>query len=184
MGRGCIWRILGGGGVIDGMADKYISNSPYHFVANNPILFFDIDGNEFTQSALVRVQELANEIDKGVASNNSKIAEVKKDLASGDISSKKAAKQIAKAEKSNNALEANRTELAQMAASDQVYNVQENPTSARLFSSYGAALVARAAVNYVAKHVFEGLYVKLKMARPEIILFSFREKPSRESGDL
>jgi RHS repeat-associated protein len=33
---------------IDNLAEKYISSSPYHYAANNPISNYDIDGNEFS----------------------------------------------------------------------------------------------------------------------------------------
>jgi RHS repeat-associated protein len=35
-------------GSIDGLAEIYYPNSPYHFVNNNPINNFDIDGNRFS----------------------------------------------------------------------------------------------------------------------------------------
>ena len=50
---------------------------------------------------------------------------------------------------------------------------------ARLFSSYGAALVARAAVNYVAKDVFQGLHVKTQNGKAwnDHVFFSVETKP-------
>ncbi|WP_044240840.1 PKD domain-containing protein, partial [Flexithrix dorotheae] len=35
---------------VDGMSEKYVSYSPYHYAGNNPIRNYDIDGNEFTES--------------------------------------------------------------------------------------------------------------------------------------
>jgi RHS repeat-associated protein len=37
--------------VIDGMSEKYISFSPYHNCADNPVNFIEIDGNEFTKES-------------------------------------------------------------------------------------------------------------------------------------
>jgi RHS repeat-associated protein len=38
-------------GGVDGRASKYISSSPYHYCANNPVRFLDVDGNEYTPDA-------------------------------------------------------------------------------------------------------------------------------------
>lgn len=36
---------------IDNLAEKYISNSPYHYADNNPVKNYDVDGNWFTDDA-------------------------------------------------------------------------------------------------------------------------------------
>ncbi|MDH6254465.1 RHS repeat-associated protein [Chryseobacterium sp. H1D6B] len=49
---------LGKWGVMDGKSEKYLSFSPYHYAGNNPILYLDVDGNEFTDDAWVWVNKL------------------------------------------------------------------------------------------------------------------------------
>ena len=40
---------IGRWGVLDNLSEKFISLSPYHYCANNPITNIDVDGNTFTE---------------------------------------------------------------------------------------------------------------------------------------
>ncbi|MFX1706521.1 hypothetical protein PV783_21310 [Chitinophaga sp. CC14] len=64
---------IGRWGVIDGKSEKYISSSPYHYAANDPIRNYDIDENEFTAAAWNWVNRLTKDIDNQLASYDSKI---------------------------------------------------------------------------------------------------------------
>lgn len=113
---------------IDNMAEKFISLSPYHYAGNNPVLYLDVDGNEFTESAWKWVNKLIKDINSRQEKNNSDIADYKAKIAAGGSD-----RQIARWNKNINSLTANNAELettrgetATLAASNQVYDVVSN----------------------------------------------------------
>ncbi|WP_428229470.1 RHS repeat domain-containing protein [Flavobacterium sp.] len=113
---------------IDNMAEKYLSSSPYHYAGNNPVLYLDIDGNEFTESAWKWVNRLIADINSRQGKNNKSIADYQSKISGGGTE-----KQIAKWNKSinnlqtnNQELEATRGETATLAASSQVYDVEND----------------------------------------------------------
>ncbi|QLE03134.1 hypothetical protein HX109_10855 [Galbibacter sp. BG1] len=111
---------------IDNLAEKYISSSPYHYAGNNPILYFDIDGNEFTDAAWEWVNRLISNIDSRQERNNENIAEKRARLAEGGLSNRQERRlnrQIGNLEGNNAELETVRGEIATLEASNQVYDV-------------------------------------------------------------
>ncbi|MGD1842671.1 MAG: RHS repeat-associated core domain-containing protein, partial [Thermonemataceae bacterium] len=122
-------RALGRWWSIDNKAEKYISLSTYHYAGNNPTRFFDIDGNEFTEDAWAHVNRLIAEVDRKQQNNNNGIAERQALLDAGGLSDRKAGRlqrQINRLEGRNAQLEEVRTGVAELAASSQVYDIQEN----------------------------------------------------------
>ncbi|MEM9982502.1 MAG: RHS repeat-associated core domain-containing protein, partial [Bacteroidota bacterium] len=122
-------RTLGRWWSIDNKAEKYISLSTYHYAGNNPTRFFDIDGNEFTEDAWTHVNRLIAEVDRKQQNNSNSIAEKQALLDGGGLSEKKAGRlqrQINRLEGRNAQLEEVRTGVAELAASSQVYDIQEN----------------------------------------------------------
>ncbi|HLO73032.1 MAG TPA: DUF6443 domain-containing protein [Flavobacterium sp.] len=121
---------IGRWGSIDGKAEKYLSLSPYHYAGNNPVLYLDLDGNEFTESAWKWVNRLIADINSRQASNNKTIEEAKQTIASGKFgwfqSEKSLNNKIARLNNENAGLETTRGETATLAASSQVYDVVEN----------------------------------------------------------
>lgn len=116
---------IGRWGSIDNKSEKYLSLSPYHYAGNNPVLYLDVDGNEFTESAWVWVNKLIANINSRQESNNKGIADYKSKIAEGGSD-----RQIARWNRNINSLTANNTELettrgetATLAASSQVYDV-------------------------------------------------------------
>ncbi|WGK94044.1 MULTISPECIES: RHS repeat domain-containing protein [Flavobacterium] len=119
---------IGRWGSIDNKSEKYVSLSPYHYAGNNPILYLDVDGNEFTEDAWKWVNRLIADINSRQEKNNSSIADYKAKIAEGGSD-----RQIARWNKNINSLTANNAELettrgetATLAASSQVYDVVTN----------------------------------------------------------
>ena len=113
---------------VDPLAEKYYSWSPYNFCVGNPLRFVDPDGCEFTENAWEWVNKLIANIDSRQARNNSKIADKQALINNGGLSDRRVAKyqrQIHKLNNANSKLEEVRGEIATLAASDQVYNVNQ-----------------------------------------------------------
>ena len=110
---------------IDNMAEKYLSNSPYHYAGNNPILYLDVDGNEFTESAWKWVNKLISDINSRQEKNNKSIDEYKSKIAEGGTERQLARwnRNIIELNSNNTTLETVRSETATLAASNQVYDV-------------------------------------------------------------
>ncbi|GEM54981.1 RHS repeat domain-containing protein [Flavobacterium branchiophilum] len=116
---------IGRWGSIDNKSEKYVSFSPYHYAGNNPVLYLDVDGNEFTEGAWEWVNRLIADINSRQEKNNSSIADYKAKIAGGGSD-----RQIARWNRNINSLTANNEELettrgetATLAASTQVYDV-------------------------------------------------------------
>ena len=110
---------------VDGMAEKYLSFSPYHYAANNPISNYDIDGNEFTEASWSYIKGFIDEINRRTDSNNKAIdkAQAKIDAGVSDKKRKRLEKRIERRQNSNKTLDGTRGEIAELIASDQVYNI-------------------------------------------------------------
>jgi hypothetical protein len=114
---------IGRWGVIDNSSEKYISLSPYNYCANNPISYFDVDGNEFTSDAWDWVLNLIKDINKKQEDNNKRIADKRKQLEAGG-KAKKLNRQIKDLEAANSELGQTRGEIATLKASDQMYDLK------------------------------------------------------------
>jgi RHS repeat-associated protein len=116
---------IGRWSVIDSRSEKYISLSPYHYCANNPISYLDIDGNEFTEDAWKWVNRLIDDINSRQKKNNASIEEYRSKIIAGgkEKQIKKWEKNIANLEANNRELEQTRGEIATLSASNQVYDV-------------------------------------------------------------
>jgi RHS repeat-associated protein len=120
---------IGRWGQVDRLAEKYFVFSPYHFVANNPIKNFDVDGNEFTENAWDWVMRLTRAIDRYQSYNNKKIDKHREKMSSGNLSTKqtnKRKRQIEKLQQKNQDLESLRGEIAELAVSNQIYDVVQS----------------------------------------------------------
>lgn len=124
---------IGRWGSIDNKSEKFISLSPYHYAGNNPILYLDVDGNEFTEDAWKWVNRLIAEINSRQASNNQSIKNAEETIASGKYgwfqSEKSLKNKIARLKSENTELETTRGETAVLASSSQVYDVVNNSSN-------------------------------------------------------
>jgi hypothetical protein len=110
------------------MAEKFYGMSPYSMMANNPVRYVDPTGIKFTESALEWVNNLIASINQQQERNNNKISEKQAQLDAEGLKAGKAKRlnrQISRFNSANESLEGVRGEIATLAASDQVYNVNE-----------------------------------------------------------
>lgn len=121
---------IGRWGTIDGKAEKYVSSSPYHYAGNNPIMYLDVDGNEFTEDAWKWVNRLIADINSRQAKNNASIADYQAKIDGGGKAGqiKRWERNIADLKANNAELETTRGETATLAASNQVYEVINSDT--------------------------------------------------------
>lgn len=74
---------------VDGKSEKYISYSPYHYAANNPVRNYDIDGNEFTEAAWSWVISMLNNLGGEVTRLDNRAKKIDKKLGGSGLSDKK-----------------------------------------------------------------------------------------------
>jgi RHS repeat-associated protein len=78
---------IGRWGCIDGMAEKYVSNSPYHYANNNPVLNYDVDGNFFVDIfSRNTAREFQANSRQTIQQNNSSISDMQNMVANGNLS--------------------------------------------------------------------------------------------------
>ena len=115
---------------IDKMSEKYYSNSPYHYADNNPVMNFDINGNEFTSSARDWINMIMDEIKSRSERNRQKNLQNQETLdmlrAKGRGESGRAnrlQKRIERRKRENESLNEVSVEISVMDNSNQVYDV-------------------------------------------------------------
>ena len=113
----------------DPLAEKYMYSTPYAFADNNPIRYNDPDGREFTDPAKKRVDAYGKEIQSRINDNNGKIAGLQKKIEGGGMSDKQLARtnrQIDRLQTSTAGYQGIQGEIATLAASTQLYDIQES----------------------------------------------------------
>lgn len=116
----------------DPLAEKFFCITPFAYCANNPIRYFDPTGMEFSEDAWKWVNKMMDDIKKRMADNNKTIEEKKAQLKSGGLSERKEKalnRKIGRLESQNTQLESVKSEVAILAASDQMYDVKDRSTS-------------------------------------------------------
>ena len=121
---------LGRWWTIDPKSEKYISSSPYHYAANNPIRNFDINGMEFTDGAEKMAKQIENDIgyrtkqlDKTIEKNKNKLA-----IAKNDSQKARFERRMQRAEMSKKELASFGSEISTLRNSSQVYDFKINNT--------------------------------------------------------
>ncbi len=122
---------------VDGLAEKYLSNSPYHYANNNPVLNYDVDGNYFVNSqslltAMIFQQNSRQQIEK----NNKSIEQLQGLIDGGELSKNAVANLnglISGLEGTNSELQTSIDEVSTLMGSSQGYNIE----NAGAFSSDG-----------------------------------------------
>ncbi|MDR3024650.1 hypothetical protein [Chryseobacterium sp.] len=113
---------------MDNKAKKYISVSPYHYAGNNPVLYFDIDGNEFTDDAWEWVNKLIAKAREKRVDNDYEINKYQEMMHNGGTEKemKSWQKKIDRYNASNSDLDNTIGEINVMASSNQIYDVIES----------------------------------------------------------
>jgi hypothetical protein len=117
---------------VDALADNFFFLSPMVFSGNNPILFADPSGLDFTETAWSWVKKLNEKMEKDIEDMDDNIRSLIRSLESvtDDKARNKINKKIAKAVEKRKEVNAKhdevRAETATLAASSQMYNVNEN----------------------------------------------------------
>jgi RHS repeat-associated protein len=115
--------------VIDPLAEKYYSVSPYVYCMNNPLRYIDPNGMEFTEAAWKQVNRLIDDINKRQQNNTETIAKKQAQIDAGGLSNKKVVKfqkQIDKLNNNTSELEDVRGEISTLAVSNQMYDIRSD----------------------------------------------------------
>jgi hypothetical protein len=136
---------------VDGRASKYLSSSPYHYCANNPVRMIDLDGNQFTDAAEQWAQRLGAEADRKLAENSAEITRLFGTVAgkmgkAGIKALNKVAKQINRLLRQNAELGATQSELATLRNSSQLYHVET--TSGQVTSADGRTATSTSTTSF------------------------------------
>ncbi|WP_375563379.1 RHS repeat-associated core domain-containing protein [Bernardetia sp. OM2101] len=132
---------------IDGMAEKYISQSTYHYAGNNPVSNLDIDGNEFTDALRNLVDKVISELDSRIKHKENRVSKkensinnTKGKLATAEAGSRREKRLERKLARQNNSLSRRKeklndvvstsqeiiSEFNTLEASSQVYDFKQN----------------------------------------------------------
>ena len=134
---------------LDNLSEHYLEYSPYHYAGNNPILFYDIDGNQYTQAAWKWVKKLLNNMRERLDSKDELLAAQDKKLKEGKISQEKYQKKIQRITRSKEELTAKfdvvKAEIWDLAISDQLYHVEDDSHGT---SSNGSSSTTRNHTSY------------------------------------
>ncbi|QMU66176.1 MAG: hypothetical protein GKR88_19115 [Flavobacteriaceae bacterium] len=114
---------------IDGMSEKYLSNSPYHYADNNPISNYDVDGNYFVNyrslfTAMTFQRNSRQQIDK----NNKSIEQLQGLIKDGNLSENAVSNLnglIGGLQGANSELQGSIDEVSTLMGSSQGYNIED-----------------------------------------------------------
>jgi RHS repeat-associated protein len=167
---------------IDGMAEKYLEFSPYHYAANNPVRNYDIDGNEFTDAAWEWVIRMLNQLGGNVVRLNERIDNTERKLSKADISDKKKERLENRKERiagrrdaAQNTYDQVFNEVARMDNSSQVYDVRIDP-------HVGEANQDKAATVYNVKNNRVDFVVSKESASLSLFAHEFKHGYQFETG--
>ncbi len=143
---------------IDPLAEKYPGVSPYAYCKGNPICYFDITGNEFTEAAQTYVNRLVKDIDKRQAKNSSLIERKRALINSGKLSEKRVSrlqKIIDMLNNNSSDLKAVKDEITTLAMSSQVYDIRYDTSMNTEDYTLGAVVSISRATYNTDNNVFE-----------------------------
>ena len=111
---------------VDGMSEKYISQSTYHYAGNNPISNLDLDGNEFTDALRNLVDKVIRELDNRISHQENRvsntentISELEADLAIAEPNSKQAQRLQNRIHNANDRLTNRKKKLSEVVSTSQ-----------------------------------------------------------------
>ena len=107
----------------DPVSHKYFEITPYGYCNNNPVIFLDINGAEFTESSEEFIRRIKDRIERMISACDKKIARIKSNSSSENKSQKN---RISKLEKKKEQLQGVQTEIAVLENSNQVYDISFN----------------------------------------------------------
>jgi len=119
---------LGRWHAVDKLAEQYITFSPYHYGANNPIVNVDVDGNRFTDAAQEWVDALLAKVHQKKEQANTTISSLNKIGEERELT-KKESKVLRKATQQVNDLDDVIDEVRDLLESNQLYDVIDKKNS-------------------------------------------------------
>ena len=109
----------------DPIMDKYTRLSPYGYCNNNPILLYDINGAEFTESSKEYIERIKKRIARMVSNRDKRIERIKKKRETEKGPDYKT-KRLEKMESEKIQLEKTLSEIATLESSSQLYEITSN----------------------------------------------------------
>ena len=122
--KGCIFRSEAGRKVaqrfmsVDPLAEEYPAISPYVYTANNPIRYIDPNGMYFTERSQAYLERLNEYMENRIASYDKRIAK-----AEAKGKDKRVERLTRQRDNLSTKFNATRAEIAELAASDQAYDI-------------------------------------------------------------
>ncbi|MCK0160135.1 DUF6443 domain-containing protein [Allomuricauda sp. F6463D] len=114
---------------VDGLAEKYLSNSPYHYANNNPVLNYDVDGNYFVNfQSLFTAMSFQRNSRQQMDKNNKSIEQLQGLIDDGGLSEDAVANLnglIGGLEGANSELQGSIDEVNTLMGSNQGYNIED-----------------------------------------------------------
>lgn len=114
---------------VDGLAEKYLSNSPYHYANNNPVSNYDVDGNYFVNfQSLFTAMSFQRNSRQQIDKNNKSIEQLQGLIDDGGLSEDAVANLnglIGGLEGANSELQGSIDEVNTLMGSNQGYNIED-----------------------------------------------------------